>query len=105
LITSKGYDETGERPDRSTLFERDAIGRLTAKVNCDARQDFAYDEADRLLRIQRQPTAVGNQLGITDETLSYSYDLLGRLTQELSPSGALDYEYDKNSRSSKLTSG
>ncbi|PZQ35548.1 MAG: sugar-binding protein, partial [Pseudomonas putida] len=43
-----GYGENGERPERNTLFERDAIGRLLAKVNRDARQDFEYDEADRL---------------------------------------------------------
>ncbi len=70
MNTSKGYDETGERPDRSTLFERDAIGRLMAKVNRDARQDF---------------------------------DLLGRLTQEMSPTGALDYEYDLLSNLTTLT--
>ncbi len=98
-----GYGESGERPERSTLFERDAIGRLLAKVNRDARQDFAYDDADRLLSIQRQPTATGKQLGITDEKLCYSYDLLGRLTQELSPSGALDYKYDALSNLTTLT--
>ncbi|GEM_PF-2797414 len=80
-----GYGENGERPERNTLFERDAIGRLLAKVNRDARQDFEYDEADRLLSIQRTASSLGKQLGITDEKLSYRYDLLGRLTQELTP--------------------
>ena len=98
-----GYGENGERPERNTLFERDAIGRLLAKVNRDARQDFEYDEADRLLSIQRTPSSLGKQLGITDEKLSYRYDLLGRLTQELTPSGALDYEYDPLSNLTTLT--
>ncbi|WP_054905676.1 DUF6531 domain-containing protein [Pseudomonas sp. NBRC 111144] len=98
-----GYGESGERPERHTLFERDAIGRLMAKVNRDARQDFEYDEADRLLSIQRHPTSAGKQLGITDEKLGYRYDLLGRLTQELTPSGALDYEYDALSNLTTLT--
>ncbi len=98
-----GYGESGERPERNTLFERDAIGRLLAKVNRDARQDFEYDEADRLLSIQRTPSSLGKQLGITDEKLSYHYDLLGRLTQELTPSGALDYEYDPLSNLTTLT--
>ncbi|HDS1130710.1 TPA: RHS repeat protein [Stenotrophomonas maltophilia] len=98
-----GYGESGERPERSTLFERDAIGRLMAKVNRDARQDFAYDDADRLLSIQRQPTPTGKQLGITDEKLAYSYDLMARLTQELTPSGALDYEYDALGNLTTLT--
>ncbi len=56
-----------------------------------------------MLSIQRQPTATGKQLGITDEKLCYSYDLLGRLTQELSPSGALDYKYDALSNLTTLT--
>ncbi len=46
---------------------------------------------------------MGKQLGITDETLGYRYDLLGRLTQELTPSGALDYEYDPLSNLTTLT--
>ncbi|WP_409202112.1 RHS repeat-associated core domain-containing protein [Pseudomonas asiatica] len=74
-----------------------------AKVNRDARQDFEYDDADRLLSIQRQPSSAGKQLGITEETLSYSYDLLGRLTQELTPGGALNYEYDPLSNLTTLT--
>ncbi len=98
-----GYGDNGERPERNTLFERDAIGRLMAKVNRDARQDFEYDDADRLLSIQRQPSSAGKQLGITEETLSYSYDLLGRLTQELTPGGALNYEYDPLSNLTTLT--
>ena len=56
-----GYGENGERPERNTLFERDAIGRLLAKVNRDARQDFEYDEADRVLSIQRMPSSLGKQ--------------------------------------------
>ena len=98
-----GYGENGERPERSTLFERDAIGRLMAKLNRDARQDYAYDEADRLLNIQRHPTSIGRQLGVTDEKLEYAYDLLGRLTQEITSQGALGYEYDPLSNLSTLT--
>ncbi|MEN5124272.1 type IV secretion protein Rhs, partial [Pseudomonas sp. TWI698] len=67
-----GYGENGERPERNTLFERDAIGRLLAKVNRDARQTFEYDEADRLLSIQRHPTGAGKQLGVTEEKLEYA---------------------------------
>ncbi|MGJ7549080.1 hypothetical protein [Pseudomonas alloputida] len=33
-----GYGAGGERPERSSLFARDSIGQLLAKVNHDARQ-------------------------------------------------------------------
>jgi len=98
-----GYGENGERPERDTVFERDAIGRLMAKLNRDARQEYAYDEADRLLSIQRHPTGMSKQLGIAEEKLEYSYDLLGRLTEEITPAGTLGYEYDPLSNLNTLT--
>ncbi|HDS0942830.1 TPA: RHS domain-containing protein, partial [Pseudomonas putida] len=74
-----------------------------AKLNSDARQDFVYDDGDRLLSIERQPTGIGKQLGITEEKLEYTYDLLGRLTKEISPAGTLGYEYDPLSNLTTLT--
>uniref|UniRef100_B1J8V4 YD repeat protein n=1 Tax=Pseudomonas putida (strain W619) TaxID=390235 RepID=B1J8V4_PSEPW len=70
---------------------------MLAKVNRDAGQAFEYDDADRVLNIQRLPTSTGKQLGITDENLSDRYELLGRLTQELTPSGVVDYKYEARS--------
>ncbi|EGH74955.1 YD repeat-containing protein, partial [Pseudomonas syringae pv. aceris str. M302273] len=84
-----GYSEKGERPQRSTHFERDPIGRLLARLNDNARQDFTYDDSDRLLSIQRIPTDGGRKLGVTAEKLEFAYDILGRLTQESSPQGTL----------------
>ncbi|WP_422418950.1 RHS repeat-associated core domain-containing protein [Pseudomonas sp. GZD-222] len=98
-----GYGENGEQPQRETLFERDAIGRLIAKLNRDARQQYEYDDGDRLLSIQRQPTMTGKQLGVTEEKLEYAYDLLGRLTEEITADGALSYEYDPLSNLTTLT--
>ncbi|UBM24394.1 DUF6531 domain-containing protein [Pseudomonas sp. p1(2021b)] len=98
-----GYGENAERPERHTLFERDTIGRLIAKINRDASQTFAYDDGDRLLSIERQPTGIGKQLGITEEKLEYAYDLLGRLTKEITPAGTLSYEYDPLSNLTTLT--
>ncbi len=57
-----GYGERGERPERHTLFERDKIGRLIAKLNGDAKQTYAYDDVDRLLSIERHPTDTGKRL-------------------------------------------
>ncbi|MEN4825192.1 RHS repeat-associated core domain-containing protein [Pseudomonas sp. P39-UII1] len=98
-----GYGERGEQPERHTLFKRDPIGRLVAKLNRDARQDFTYDQVDRLLSIQRQPTGIGKQHGVTEETLEYAYDVLGRLTQETSAQGMLGYDYDPLSNLTTLT--
>ena len=44
-VDETGYGERGERPQRRTEFERDSIGRLLAKLNADARQDYVYDDA------------------------------------------------------------
>nr|WP_269806168.1 RHS repeat-associated core domain-containing protein [Pseudomonas asiatica] len=98
-----GYGENAERPERHTLFERDSIGRLVAKINRDASQTFAYDDGDRLLSIERQPTGIGKQLGITEEKLEYAYDLLGRLIKEITVDGAVTYDYDPLSNLTTLT--
>ena len=98
-----GYGERAERPQRSTEFERDSIGRLLAKLNQDARQDYTYDDGDRLLSIARLPTSIGKKLGVSEETLLFNYDLLGRLIRETTPQGALDYEYDPLSNLTTLT--
>ncbi|ELP99313.1 YD repeat-containing protein [Pseudomonas syringae BRIP34876] len=98
-----GYGEKGEQPRRSTHLERDPIGRLLAKLNDDARQDYAYDDGDRLLSIERKPTDTGRKLGVTAEKLEFAYDLLGRLTTETTPQGALAYDYDPLSNLTTLT--
>ncbi|WP_213881486.1 RHS repeat-associated core domain-containing protein, partial [Pseudomonas sp. dw_358] len=84
----------GETPERFTEFERDAVGRLVAKENSDARQDYEYDIADRLLKIHRTPTWIGKRIGVSEETLNYEYDILGRLVKEATTQGCLGYEYD-----------
>ncbi len=83
-----GYGENAERPERHTLFERDSIGRLVTKTNHDSQQQFTYDDGDRLLSIERHPSGLGKQLGVTEEKLEYTCDLLGRLTGEITPEGA-----------------
>ncbi|RML34344.1 Cell-wall associated Rhs protein with YD-repeats and PAAR motif [Pseudomonas syringae pv. atrofaciens] len=98
-----GYGEKGEQPRRSTHLERDPIGRLLAKLNDDARQDYAYDDGDRLLSIERKPTDTGRKLGVAAEKLEFAYDLLGRLIRETTPQGALAYDYDPLSNLTTLT--
>ncbi|WP_044424108.1 RHS repeat-associated core domain-containing protein, partial [Pseudomonas savastanoi] len=45
----------------------------------------------------------GRKLGVTAEKLEFAYDLLGRLTTETTPQGALAYEYDPLSNLTTLT--
>ena len=98
-----GYGERAERPQRATEFECDVIRRLLDKVNQDARQDYAYDEGDRLLSIERLHTDIGKRLGIGAEKLEFAYDLLARLIKETTPQGALAYEYDPLNNLTTLT--
>ncbi|WP_235662564.1 RHS repeat domain-containing protein, partial [Pseudomonas coronafaciens] len=67
------------------------------------RQDYAYDDGDRLLSIERKPTDTGRKLGVSAEKLEFAYDLLGRLVKETTPQGALAYEYDPLSNLTTLT--
>ena len=78
-------------------------GQSVIRCSSDAQQRFTYDDGDRLLSIERQPTGIGKQLGITEEKLEYAYDLLGRLTKEITPDGTLGYEYDPLSNLTTLT--
>ncbi|MBA1245047.1 RHS repeat-associated core domain-containing protein [Pseudomonas japonica] len=93
-LTEIGHGEQGERPERSTTFERDTLGRLQARVTDDARLAYTYDSADRVVAIARTPTACGKRRGVSEETLGFAYDPLGRLTRESSPQGTLSYDYD-----------
>ncbi|MBI6783151.1 hypothetical protein YA0050_21065 [Pseudomonas syringae] len=50
----------------------DALNNTTTlerKLNDDARQDYAYDDGDRLLSIERKPTDTGRKLGVAAEKL------------------------------------
>jgi YD repeat-containing protein len=82
-----GYGERAERPQRSTEFKRDTLGRLLAKVNEDTRQAYEYDDGDRLVSIEQNPTYARRKLGIKAETLTFAYDLLGRLIKETTHQG------------------
>ncbi len=76
---------------------------MLARLNDDARQDFTYDDSDRLMSIQRTPTDGGRKIGVTAERLEFAYDILVRLTQETSPQRALTYDYDPLSNLTTLT--
>lgn len=70
-------------------MERDAAGRLRAKVTDDGRTDYTYDPLDQLTTA----TFTGNDQ-IT-QTLAFAYDPLGRLLNEHSAAGSLNHHYDE----------
>ncbi|WP_447772523.1 RHS repeat-associated core domain-containing protein [Pseudomonas kilonensis] len=70
-------------------LERDAVGRLIAKVTDDGRTEYLYDPLDQL-------TAVTfTNLQGNAQTLSFAYDALGQLLAENSAAGSLQHHYDE----------
>ncbi|MBI9085379.1 MAG: hypothetical protein JEZ11_17420, partial [Desulfobacterales bacterium] len=80
----------GTADEVSTIFDYDANGRLIAKTDAygttdEAATQYQYDDADNL-------TAITNANG---ETVTYTYDLLGRRLREYDADGSyLRAEYD-----------
>ncbi|WP_448125699.1 RHS repeat-associated core domain-containing protein [Pseudomonas veronii] len=70
-------------------LERDAVGRLLAKVTDDGRTEYAYDPLDQLTAV----TFTGNDE--TTQALAFAYDPLGQLLTEQSAAGSLNHHYDE----------
>ncbi|EPJ80369.1 RHS repeat-associated core domain-containing protein [Pseudomonas sp. CFII68] len=80
-----------EAPPPPTVhrLERDAVGRLIAKVTDDGRTEYSYDPLDQL-------TAVTfTDLQGNAQTLSFAYDATGQLLAENSAAGSLQHHYDE----------
>ena len=82
-------------------LERDAVGRLLAKNTGDATTRYQWDAADQLLAIERTDAQGARQ------RLAFTYDAVGRLTQESNAGGALQHAYDElgNLLSTRLPDG
>ncbi|MGC5704391.1 RHS domain-containing protein [Pseudomonas sp. NFXW11] len=82
-------------------FERDAMGRLLAKVTDDGRTQYAYDPLDQLTA-----ASFTDHLG-NPQTLGFAYDALGQLLEERSAAGSLKHLYDElgNLTQSQLPDG
>ncbi|MCP6373793.1 RHS repeat protein, partial [Klebsiella pneumoniae] len=68
-------------------FERDALGRLTAKVTDDGRTEYQYDNTDRLTGVFFTDSAGAEQ------TLGFAYDAAGQLLEETSSACVLQHRY------------
>ncbi|WP_268801098.1 RHS repeat-associated core domain-containing protein [Pseudomonas huanghezhanensis] len=82
-------------------FERDALGRLTAKVTDDGRTEYQYDNADRLTGVFFTDSAGAEQ------TLGFAYDAAGQLLEETSSACVLQHRYDElgNRHQTRLPDG
>lgn len=70
-------------------FERDAVGRLLAKITDDGRSQYTYDPLNQLIAASFTDN-LGNQ-----QALSFSYDALGQLLEEHTAAGSLKHRYDE----------
>lgn len=73
-------------------LERDAAGRLTAKITPETRTKYRYDAADRLLEIRRRQHDAAE--GGEPEVIRFSYDSAGNLLSEETAQGVLQHRYD-----------
>jgi RHS repeat-associated protein len=119
--TAYDYDELDRLtrisyPDASvSVFEYDALSRLTAATNRQGAVRFAYDALSRLARttdvfgqtLAYAYDADGNRTSLSVNAapyLSYQYDALNRLTRETDAAGAaVTYSYDAASRQTART--
>ncbi|WP_232965731.1 RHS repeat-associated core domain-containing protein [Pseudomonas palleroniana] len=70
-------------------FERDASGRLVAKITDDGRTEYSYDVLDQLNAVTFTDKA-GRQ-----HTVSFTYNALGQPIEEKSSEGTLQHHYDE----------
>ncbi|AZE86617.1 Rhs-family protein [Pseudomonas orientalis] len=70
-------------------LERDAVGRLVAKVTDDGRTEYSYDAVDQLTAV-----TFTDQQG-NAQSLGFAYDALGQLLVEQSAAGSLKHHYDE----------
>ncbi|WP_053214271.1 RHS repeat-associated core domain-containing protein [Pseudomonas sp. Q12-87] len=70
-------------------LERDAVGRLIAKVTDDGRTEYTYNALDQLTAI------TFTDLQGNTQTLGFTYDATGQLLEELSAAGSLQHHYDE----------
>lgn len=87
-----------ESPDTPVAhqLERDAVGRLVAKITSDGRTEYRFDALDQLLAVQTIA------LDGNSQTLSYAYDKLGHVLEEHTPHGTLGYSYDEMGNQTRL---
>ena len=90
-----GAPEARERARRTTLFERDKMGRLLAQRTATSSGTYTWNDADRLVAARRDPTELGAALGVTVSSVTFDYDQAGRLVAEHGAEGSVAYGLDE----------
>ncbi|WP_338596361.1 RHS repeat-associated core domain-containing protein [Saccharopolyspora sp. SCSIO 74807] len=107
------HDAAGQLVERTngagetTTFNHNLLGDVVERRGGDTSATFTYDEAGRLrhainsdayVTFERDPAGRVLSETINGRTLTSAYDMLGRRTRRVTPSGAeTDWEYDANS--------
>ncbi|RQQ79205.1 hypothetical protein DF134_34875 [Burkholderia stagnalis] len=82
------------RPIRTIRFERDRMGNLKVHHTPTEVTRYERDKADRLVKVERAPTAAGLSLGIAPDAVQFEYDKAGRLVAEHGENGSVHYTLD-----------
>ncbi|MFD5649920.1 RHS repeat-associated core domain-containing protein [Streptomyces sp. NPDC127039] len=100
---------------QTTRFERDSSGLVTRKAALDRSTDYTYTRTGRVATAVTADSAMaftydpaGNLLSETADgrTTGYEYDVLGRRTKRVTPTGAVSkWSYDPAGRRTELITG
>ncbi|BBA36808.1 YD repeat [Methylocaldum marinum] len=99
-------DERGsgpEQPVRSRRYDYDRNGRLTAQHDATATTRYTWTPGGQLDSARRIPTEKGMVLGLTEDSVRFTYDALGRLLTETGAAGELARDWDSLSNLRSLT--
>ncbi|WP_423391487.1 RHS repeat-associated core domain-containing protein [Burkholderia sp. LMG 21824] len=86
---------TKDRPIRTIRLERDRMGNLKVQHTPTEVTRYAYNQGDRLVKVERTPTPAGIALGLTPDVVEFEYDKVGRLVAEHGANGTVEYTLDE----------
>ncbi|MDR0244630.1 MAG: DUF6531 domain-containing protein [Burkholderia sp.] len=95
IVGAPDGHSTSNRPIRTTRFERDRMGKLKVQHTATEVTRYEHDKGDRLVKIERIPTAAGTALGIAPDVVELEHDKAGRLVAEHGANGTVEYLLDE----------
>ncbi|KVK78136.1 hypothetical protein WJ47_17075 [Burkholderia ubonensis] len=94
IVGAPNGHATAHRPIRTIRFERDRMGNLKVQHTPTEVTRYERDKGDRILKVERVPTAAGLVLGIAPDAVGFEYDKAGRLIAEHGANGTVQYTLD-----------